>query len=173
MSCISGGGGGGSLKIPYLWLYLFDTGSFISASEPRTHCAVPVLSARGGIWVTRNKQGLCVCYFLFVPPVDTFYTRWGGGAKEVEPPQEEEEEGWTGARGNTRALLWCGGPRSLGLISRRPRPPNPRDLRVCCTGFCPSAGKGVNTREPPMGPLKATKREGLVYVWWGCIGGGG
>lgn len=29
---------------------------------------VPVLSARGGIWVTRNKQGLCVCYFLFVPP---------------------------------------------------------------------------------------------------------
>lgn len=49
----------------------------ISTSERRanknTHrpsLAAPCLSClhHGGIWVTRNKQGLCVCYFLFVPP---------------------------------------------------------------------------------------------------------
>lgn len=45
----------------------------------------PVLSARSGIWVTRNKQCLCVCYFLFVP-------QWTG-AKEGRRRVGEREWG--------------------------------------------------------------------------------
>lgn len=84
--------------------------------------------------------------------------------------QEKEEQGWTGAKVNTRAPSWHGGPGSLSLINRRPWPPNLRDLRVCCTGFGPSAGKGVNTREPPMGPSKATRKRGSSLSGGAALG---
>lgn len=164
--------------------------SLISASEPFTNKHTQTLSAAPGLSclpvLEFGSQGINRAFVFVIstlsPPVDTFYTRWGGGAKEAEPPgkeeQEKEEQGWTGAKVNTRAPSWCGGPRSLSLISRRLWPPSLRDLRVCCTGFCPSAGKGVNTREPPMGPSKATKRGarlclvGLHWERWGLGGGG-
>lgn len=88
--------------------------------------------------------------------MDTFCRRSRGGAEE-EVEVEEEKLGWMGARVRARAPSWCGGPRSLCLSLW---PPNPRhtDPRACSIGSCPSAGKRVNAREPPMGPSRATKR---------------
>lgn len=63
------------------------------------YSSVPVLSASGGIWVMRNKQGLCVCYFLFVP-------QWthSAGAEEGE-----QRRWWGRRRGRRSGAGW--GPR--------------------------------------------------------------
>lgn len=91
--------------------------------------------------------------------------------------EEEGERGWIGAKARMRVPSWCGGPRSLRL---NPWPPNLRhtDPQASSIGFCPSAGKRLNAREPPTGPSRATKRGSslsrvaeLNSLWWGCIGG--
>lgn len=94
---------------------------------------MPVLSASRGIWVMRNKQGLCVCYFLFVP-------QWthSAGTQEGEQRRWRREgrrsgAGWEprreqgpfpGAEAPDPSASACGLPTSDTQIPK----PAPQDL---------------------------------------------
>ncbi|CAB1427577.1 unnamed protein product [Pleuronectes platessa] len=90
-----------------------------------------------------------------------------GGGMVLDEGQGESGDPfpYTGPCRSRRLGLWP--PSSLSHT----------DPRACSTGFCPSAGKRVNAREPPMGPSRATRRpfslcrlaEGSS-LWWGCSG---
>lgn len=110
-------------------------------------------------------------------PVDTFCRGSAGGAEEdLQEKEEEVDYQWLDSV-VTGIVSRSTGSTSLCLRLWSPRL-RPTDPPVCSTGFCPSAAERVNAREPPMGPLRATRRPPVLFseakpssVWRGFCRG--
>lgn len=98
-----------------------------STTQSPLYGSVPVLSASGGIWVMRNKQGLCVCYFLFVP-------QWTHSAGTREGEQGRRSgTGWgprreRGPLPGAEAPDPCASARGLPSSDTQIPKPAPQDL---------------------------------------------